>query len=176
MLLHLGSLQPPIPSAGLCGAAPGKQSPRLPRRWGEADACAAGLGAVTGGRVSCTGGSSAALLITRHVPACGPSCPKAFHAPERGVGVLGTAGREAPRAALFQLPPEKPLSLPRLLEELEGLHRSIWRPAAPSPSKPQQLPRGQMLPCHTRKVLGCQQHRVTPGAAWPSPAPCSPSC
>lgn len=59
--------------------------------------------AVAGGGESCAGGSSAAQLVTGHVPACGPSHPKAFHTSEQGVRAVGAAGRKAQGAALFQL-------------------------------------------------------------------------
>lgn len=101
--LYPGSSQPPIPS-GLRGAS-GKQSPWLPRSavrptlvlLPPPPRCCPGAGE------SCAGGSSAPQLVTGHVPACGPSLPKAFHASEQGVGAVGAAGRKAQGAALFQL-------------------------------------------------------------------------
>lgn len=136
------------------GTAPGTESPWLPREWDAADARAAAsfvgalLGAIAGGGESCASGSSAAQLITGHVPACGPSWPTS----EQGVGVVGTAGRKVQGVPLFQLQGDKSVSpqsarvllalrvMSNLLEELTGatqecLVSPFWRLPAP-----QQLP------------------------------------
>lgn len=141
------------------------------------------LGAVTGGGGGCHWwwGELHWWLLSRAAhyqarPSVWPFTSKSIS--RSRAGCWGTGRRWEGSAASCPLPaaPAKPLSLPRLLEELEGLPGSAWRPAAPSPSKPQQLHKGQTLPCHTREVPGPQWHRVSPGpgAAWPSPAPHSP--
>lgn len=106
-VLYPGASQPPVPSgprgsvwqveplapsAAGCGR---RSCCCLPRR-----GCP---GAVAGGGESGAGGCSAAQRVPGHVPACGPSRPKAFHTSEQGVGAVGAAGREAQGAALFQL-------------------------------------------------------------------------
>lgn len=131
----------------------------------------------------------ATQLVKRHIPACGPACPRAFHASEQGTGHCwkGSTG-----AALFQLQYDKscfPALCPSAFSS-EGdvpaagrVHGSTWCSHSACPL--QQLPsarssREQQLCSRAaslwREVLGSQSEpwgRDTLTLLRALPVPCS---